>query len=85
MYHEAYSVGIERDEASGLWKTVDETEPIWAESNWPAEMHVVLYPYGAARTAESLFLLAVGLLAATLTYCAILISQRQYKQQYKRL
>ena len=85
MYHRAHSAGIEQDDATGAWRTTDPSEPIWAESNWPPEMHVMLYPHGAPRTAESVLLVSAGLASALLTYGAVVISRVHYKEAYKRL
>jgi hypothetical protein len=87
MLHDAYSPGIERDggKSAGGWRVTDETEPIWAESNWPPEMHTVVYPHGAPRTVESIMLIVFGLVVALLTFVAVKLSQKSYKEAYKRL
>ena len=37
--HDAYSTAIEPGSAgSGVWTVVDDSEPLWAESNWPGQM-----------------------------------------------
>ena len=84
MLHDAYSPGIERD-ASGVWRVSDATEPIWAESNWPAEMYARLYPHGAPPVGESLLLLGVGALGALLTYGSVVLSKRTFKEAYKQI
>lgn len=88
--HDAYSPAIEPDRDTGTWRAIppiDPDAPMWAESNWPAEMHTTIYPHGAPRTAESVALLASGSMAALLAYGVVLLSRRQYKQAllYKRL
>ena len=88
MLHDAYGAGLALDEESGRWRVVDTEEPLWAESNWPAEMYAIVYPYGAPRVAESLALLGVGLVSGTLTYLVVVISRRQYQAAldgFKRL
>lgn len=88
VLHDAYGAGLALDEESGRWRVVDTEEPLWAESNWPAEMYAIVYPYGAPRVAESLALLGVGLVSGTLTYLVVVISRRQYQAAldgFKRL
>ena len=70
---------------TGTWRVHDASLPLWAESNWPAEMYTRLYPHGAPRLAESLMLLGTGVLGALLTYAAVFVSKQAYKQSYKQL
>ena len=85
LWHDAYSPAIERAPRTGLWAVVDSAEPLWAESNWPADMYAAVYPYGAPRVGESLLLLSLGGLMSLLTYAGVLLSRVKYKQAYKRL
>ena len=82
---ESYSAGIEPDPANDAWVITDESEPIWAESNWPAEMHVIIYPHGAPRVAETVFLFAFAIVSSALTYAVVLYGRRNYGDAYKRL
>jgi nicastrin len=61
-------------------------QPLWAESNWPAQMFTRLYPYGAPNNVESFALLGVGAFSAALTYAIVRLSRHRYKtMSYKRL
>ena len=83
--HDAYPAGIELDAATGAWSVTDPSEPLWVESNWPAEMYTTLYPHGAPSTAESVALLLTGVLTSLLTVAVVHCSHLRYKEAYKRL
>ena len=85
LYHDAFPAGIEQSGRDGAWQVRDDTEPLWAESNWPNEMYARLYPHGAPRWEESVMLLGVGAFGALATSATVVLSRLSYKRAYKRL
>ena len=85
IMHDAYSAGVEPNEVTGGWRTTDADEEVWAESNWPAEMHATIYPHGAPNPWETAFLWAFAVVSSTLTYVAIKFGERQYEKAYVRV
>ena len=85
MSHDSYAPGIEYIEADGSWRVTDAEEPVWTESNWPADMHATLYPHGAPRSQETLLLLVCGVASTGFSYIAVVLSRQAHKQSYKRL
>ena len=81
--HDAYSTALGTDE-SGAWVVVDPTQPLWAESNWPALMYATLWPFGHSPL-EGGAMLALGLLNMALTYALVCYARYQYETAYKRL
>ena len=85
LFHDAYPAGIAFEPDKGSWRVTDPSEPLWAESNWPAEMYTVLYPHGVPSTTESVSLVAFGLASALLTLAIVHMSHHRFKVTYKRL
>ena len=81
--HDAFSPGIEIDEASGRWRTVNAAEPLFCESNWPAEMHTILYPHGAPSPNETVALFGFGIIMAVATIAVIRIARKTHAQAYQ--
>lgn len=85
LLHDSFSRGIEPANLEGAWRVTDRTEPIWAESNWPAEMHATLYPHGAPTASEAVPLVVAGATVTCVTWLAVFLSKQMHKRAYKRL
>jgi hypothetical protein len=68
--HDAYSTGIEWHRYRSAWRVTDETQPIWAESDWPAGVTASLWP-ASPSLLEGGLLLGLGLLGGLLTLGAV--------------
>ena len=78
--HDSFPTAIEQSAPGGAWQVVDPSEPLFAESNWPADLYTTLWPHGAPRAAESVGLLFVGALGATLTWAAVVVSRKRFAE-----
>ena len=75
--HDAYSTGIEWHRYRSAWRVTDETQPIWAESDWPAGVTASLWP-ASPSLLEGGLLLGLGLLSGLLTLGAVRGARHTY-------
>jgi nicastrin len=79
-YHDAISLGFDWDYSNWKWIIVNESEPLWVESNWDA-VGVELFRR-ANPTTEGIFL-AAGIVEFLVSLVAVYYAKRYFLRNYK--
>jgi len=79
-YQDAISLGIDWDYSSNEWKIINESQPLWVESNWDS-VGVQIFLRDNPTT-EALFLTA-GVIEFVMSLVAVFYAKRYFLRNYK--
>jgi len=79
-YHDAISLGIDWDYSSNVWIVVNESEPLWVESNWDS---VGVQVFRRANPSTEGVFLAAGIIELIVSLVAVFYAKRYFMRNYK--